>query len=311
MGKGNSYVDEIRSIVKILMYILEMGMLLVSIYTGQNQSEKEEPVFQISEAQQCVWGEWKITEMNYAGAGWQECSDDDVAKNASIQFFPDKIIFNGQAAKVEKYTNEFYAVYDELSVYHWITYLESGFQGTYYVDLYADYADLDKGKCPFKRFGLLSDKKMILPAGRFLYRAEKVGGVGVEEEKPLEPSYFPGVCYGTWEVVRNAEEHESAKNEKLIGTTFITGDKLGSFVSCRVLSVKEEKLQGIIEKMDIKNNTYVVCYTLSENYYWDEMIVQDDMTALLLKGNELYWAKRKSDPEEDGIYGVVSYDKLG
>ena len=159
MGKGNSYVDEIRSIVKILMYILEMGMLLVSIYTGQNQSEKEEPVFQISEAQQCIWGEWKITEMNYAGAGWQECSDDYVMNNASIQLFPNQIIFNGQAAKVTNYTNSFYAIYDELSVYHWITYLESGFQGTYYIELYVNYPDLDQEECPFGCFGLLSEKK--------------------------------------------------------------------------------------------------------------------------------------------------------
>ena len=52
----------------------------------------------------------------------------------------------------------------------------------------------------------------------------------------------------------------------------------------------------------VGDNTYVGCFEFSEEYYWDEMIMKDGMTAILVKGNDLYWAERKSDPVEDGIY---------
>ena len=92
------------------------------------------------------------------------------------------------------------------------------------------------------------------------------------------------------------------KNKKYIGEVFTTSKELNSFNACRVFSVWDEEVYELAELIDTGDNTYVGCFEFSEEYYWDEMIMKDGMTAILVKGNDLYWAERKSDPVEDGIY---------
>ena len=68
--------------------------------------------------------------------------------------------------------------------------------------------------------------------------------------------------------------------------------------------MKNEKISDLAELMDTGNNAYICCYKFSRNYFWDEMIIQDGMTAIVVKDGNLYWAKRKSDPVADGIYNL-------
>lgn len=50
----------------------------------------------------------------------------------------------------------------------------------------------------------------------------------------------------------------------------------------------------ILEK---EGDELIVFFEISEDYDWDFMIVKDGMTAVVMKGENLYWVERKSDPD--------------
>ena len=54
-----------------------------------------------------------------------------------------------------------------------------------------------------------------------------------------------------------------------------------------------------------ESNQYLIIYNLSETYFGEQMICIDDMTAVLVKGDNLFRVKRISDPIEDGIYNEI------
>lgn len=266
--------------------------------TQINVEEEKEEMF--SDIQQCIWGEWKINEMYYGGVGWQECIDKK--KGMHIQFLPDSIICNGQATDINMYYNQLLAIEDEDARYFEVKFRELGFRGDYYLDFEASYVDIEQDVCPFKFFLLVSDTELIILSGKSMYKAEKVKDI--EESEPLGFDGLYNICYGLWEITGNVEQNEGIKSTKYIGEEFLTGRNLDSFVSCRVFSVKNEKISELVELMDTGNNAYICCYKFSGNCFWDEMIIQDEMTAIVVKAGNLYWAKRKSDPAADGIYNL-------
>ena len=148
---------------------------------------------------------------------------------------------------------------------------------------------------------------MIIISGRVLYRAEKTREIEIAGDNPLLHTSSPNsMCYGAWEITGNVMKDENEKNKKYIGEIFTTSKELNSFNACRVFSVWDEEVYELAELIDTGDNTYVGCFEFSEEYYWDEMIMKDGMTAILVKGNDLYWAERKSDPVGDGIYHEFS-----
>ena len=158
----------------------------------------------------------------------------------------------------------------------------------------------------FFSFLFPSDTELIIISGRVLYRAEKTREMEIEGDNPLlHASSHNSMCYGMWKITGIVEKDEEAKSGKHIGEMFITSEERNSFTACRIYSVENEKIHELAELMDIGDNTYIGCFEFSEDYYWDVMIMKDGMTAILVKGNDLYWAERKSDPVEDGIYHEV------
>ena len=282
----------IFKLIACILTVLTCGKEVVNICDTQT--------FDVDEIQQCIWSEWKITEKYYGGAGWKECPDEDDSKNVYIQFFPDKIIYDGRVSEVSSYYNKFLAIKDEDALLYDMRFKDLGFCGDYFFYFEPSYADIKQKTCPFSSFYLLNDKELIILSGRVLYKAEKTGEI--ESSKPLGTSSFNSMCYGLWEITGNVINDENATNKDYIGETLTTSKELNSFTACRVFSVQNEEIYELVELMDIGENTYIGCFEFSEDYCWDEMIMKDGMTAILVKGNNLYWVERKSDPVEDGIY---------
>lgn len=282
----------IFKLIACILTVLTCGKEVVNICDTQT--------FNVDEIQQCIWSEWKITEKYYGGAGWKECPDEDDSKNVYIQFFPDKIIYDGRVSEVSSYYNKFLAIKDEDALLYDMRFKDLGFCGDYFFYFEPSYADIKQKTCPFSSFYLLNDKELIILSGRVLYKAEKTGEI--ESSKPLGTSSFNSMCYGRWEITGNVINDENATSKDYIGETLTTSKELNSFTACRVFSVQNEEIYELVELMDIGENTYIGCFEFSEDYCWDEMIMKDGMTAILVKGNNLYWVERKSDPVEDGIY---------
>ena len=53
----------------------------------------------------------------------------------------------------------------------------------------------------------------------------------------------------------------------------------------------------------LEKETFVGFYEFSDDFYWDKMIVKDEMTAVLVKDGNYLWARRTSKRDQ---YGVVS-----
>ncbi len=280
------------------LYLTEISEISEERYKKNRKAESTIQIFNGAEIQQCIWGEWRINEMYFGGAGWQECEDE--RKGVCIQFLPDKIVYDGQAAGVTTYHNQLLAIEDRNALFHEVKLKDLGFAGDYFLEFEASYTDIRQDVCPFSFFLLLNDTELIILSGRAMYKAEKTGEI--EEYKPLEASDSYSMCYGSWEIIGNVEGKEETKSEQHIEKEFMTSKELNSFAACRVFSVKNEKVYELANLMDVDNNTYVCCYEFSEDYYWDEMIMKDRMTAILIKENKWYWAKRKSDSVENGVY---------
>ena len=55
--------------------------------------------------------------------------------------------------------------------------------------------------------------------------------------------------------------------------------------------------------MGLENEFCVVFYEFSEDFFWDKMILKDEMTVVLVKDNNYFWAKRMSEKDPAGLYG--------
>lgn len=74
----------------------------------------------------------------------------------------------------------------------------------------------------------------------------------------------------------------------------------------RVLGRSNETVDRFVRMIGLgEDNGYLICYNLPKDCFWEQMILIDDMTAILAKGYNLFLARRISDPEEDRIYRTL------
>lgn len=55
--------------------------------------------------------------------------------------------------------------------------------------------------------------------------------------------------------------------------------------------------------MGLEKETFVGYYEFSDDFYWDKMILKDEMTVVLVKDDNYFWAKRMSEKDPAGLYG--------
>ena len=82
-------------------------------------------------------------------------------------------------------------------------------------------------------------------------------------------------------------EYQGEKKQYIYGEWTVTGVRKGD--TCR--------------GNGSENEFCVVFYEFSEDCFWDKMILKDEMTVVLVKDNNYFWAKRMSEKDPAGLYG--------
>lgn len=181
-----------------------------------------------------------------------------------------------------------------------------GFEGDYYLKFYVRYADKGQEVCPFGSFVLVSDKEIVIPFGREMYKAVKTEeDMGSTGDIVLERNTLNSICYGLWEVTGEVNGRRDSNGGSYIGKCIETSEKMGSFICSRALSSADSNISELVRILGKEGDTFIVCYEFSEDYDWDFMIIKDGMTAIVVKGKNLYWIERRSDPDKDGIYNEL------
>ena len=70
-----------------------------------------------------------------------------------------------------------------------------------------------------------------------------------------------------------------------------------------LVDIGEKSIEKLVEAMGLENEFCVVFYEFSEDCFWDKMILKDEMTVVLVKDNNFFWAKRMSEKVPAGLYG--------
>ena len=89
-----------------------------------------------------------------------------------------------------------------------------------------------------------------------------------------------------------------AKASKMLGVPFGIVD-----LSLAPTPAVGDSVAHILEAMGLENEFFVVFYEFSEDCFWDKMILKDEMTVVLVKDNNYFWAKRMSEKDPAGLYG--------
>ena len=256
---------------------------------------------------QCVWGTWVITEV-WAGSS---CLEDDELIGTKVKILPESFSFGDDTSEeIIGYTTEVLAVigrdehFREIGTYH-----ELGMIGDYFLKFGPEWDDYKLNIFRFTDFILLSETEMMIPcarSGRILLEKVQEDHV-VEADTPLLVGvYTHSVCYGEWIITDAIKTDGTLEEELYIGAKLQTSKQMGSFTSCRALGRSVEAVDELADLVGINaNNQYIICYNLSEDYSWEQMICIDDMTAVLVKGSNLFRVKRISDPMEDRIYNEI------
>ena len=252
---------------------------------------------------QCIWGTWVITEVWYG----YSLHNEDERTNTIIKILPQSFSYGEKTStELEGYGESLIAIEDNDKVYYFIdTFQNLGMKGDYYLNFYPRWDEYKKDIFPFSHFVLLSETEMMFPVGGhdrcMLQKIENFDAA--EGDIPLMAGDRDACC-GKWFITEKITKDKMLKNDSCVGQ--IVTVKEEELASCRVFGRSEEKIDELAVLIGIGNeNKYLVCYDFPEDYIWDQMICVDDRTAVLVKGSELFRAKRISDPEEDLIYNEL------
>ena len=328
-GKNGGFESRTTVEMKIMknnILLLTFIYLILSIMT--NGAEHSFVEHSYVKDNQILWGTWKITAKMYGGGmGWQSCQDE--YQGIEFGFTPDSFYYDGETVEVDVYEANVFAVSEEHTFHGW-GFDQLGVNGDYIIDL-----EFKEDICPFF-FTIISDKEMLLTVGRLMYKAEKVENAEYNCETAFIVCPYFDLCYGEWEIVQKVNIFDNFYQNIHIGEVVEIGYEWkgrGNGYDMYIkrtnpkIEIEEEIHQGfsyneesedyyrpfitfdimgwndrqnaLLEKGD---NSFIVCYNLPEDFYWDKILARDDMTVYFIKNNECYMAKRISDPV--GIYTI-------
>ncbi len=236
-----------------------------------------------------IYGEWEVSEKMYGGVGWKPVEEDDVWRDFTVSFMPDRFRFGGETVDVAYYVASTHAV-EEDGVFRWDPVEMIGFERDYFIKFW-----LKSEKYFGLTFILLNRTEIMLYSGRALYKLRKIESY--EDDKEAQDFYFPvyeyQACYGTWKIT---EAHGRAADDDVMkeGDIIRLDDKSNEFLRYQ-----------LIEEDSIQENSYNAVILNDGEAQWDKAVMIDSMTMRFMKGNRTYLAKRISDPVEDKIYEEI------
>ena len=161
---------------------------------------------------------------------------------------------------------------------------------------------------PFTELFLVDENRMVGYSGRVPFLLEKIE----EYEETEENRHFDfvptehGFWCGEWEVMGSLRINEG-DSEQYIGMNFDTSGKDSErkkITGLYPIAVEEESIEKLVEEMELEDETSVIFCDFSDDCFWDQMILKDEMTVVLVKDDNYFWAKRISETEEFGMYGA-------
>lgn len=97
-----------------------------------------------------------------------------------------------------------------------------------------------------------------------------------------------GAGNGWLRKVLKSEQHDA---EEYIGMNFSTMED-NEICDFYLVDIGEKSIEKLVEAMGLENEFFVVFYEFSEDCFWDKMILKDEMTVVLVKDNNYFWAKQ-------------------
>ena len=248
--------------------------------------------------QQYIWGVWQITGIR-EGDTWDET---DELVGAVYEMLPESCSYK---SKTWSYTVEL-GGYEASPIVRWFEYNIGNMLPTP-AGYYLSFGEVKPGeeyarsRSAFSPCILTDEKEMLAFWGRRVYRMEKV----VDYDDIVEGKDFFRADYGLWSgewVVTEVLKSEKHDAEEYIGMNFSTMED-NEICDFYLVDIGEKSIEKLVEAMGLENEFFVVFYEFSEDCFWDKMILKDEMTVVLVKDNNYFWAKRMSEKDPAGLYG--------
>ena len=248
--------------------------------------------------QQYIWGVWQITGIR-EGDTWDET---DELVGAVYEMLPESCSYK---SKTWSYTIEL-GGYEASPIVRWFEYNIGNMLPTP-AGYYLSFGEVKPGeeyarsRSAFSPCILTDEKEMLAFWGRKVYRMEKV----VDYDDIVEGKDFFRADYGLWSgewVVTEVLKSEQHDAEEYIGMNFSTMED-NEICDFYLVDIGEKSIEKLVEAMGLENEFCVVFYEFSEDCFWDKMILKDEMTVVLVKDNNYFWAKRMSEKDPAGLYG--------
>lgn len=260
---------------------------------------------------QCIWGKWVVTEKWVNSIyGW-EANVEDGWIGTSIELYPHNFGFENQSDE-RMYYGHVMAVEDPWKYYYEVgRYWELDISGDYYFvfEFSIEHEPKEMQEVFASSCILVSENEMVVFAPRHVaYKLEKTEcyDVGEDDGSFEVDSLSYDIYRGVWKAVKAVRTDGTLDLTDCMETRLVLRESKYKKITWRVLGRSNETVDRFARLIGVgENNGYLVCYNLYEMCFWDQMILIDDMTAILVKGDNLFWAIRTSDPVEDRIYELL------
>lgn len=245
--------------------------------------------------QQYLWGVWDV-KLGRTGNEYAEYW-------GTFEILPDRVIFRSEIVDVEDYVIEvseyrgspFPTRYCSMDSWHEL-------QESYCLEI--DVTGLNFG--PLTQLFLVNKNQMVGFSGRAQFVLEKIEDYkDVTENKDFTPTEYGFWC-GEWEVTESLKT-DSEDAEQYIGARFDTerkGSDREEATAIYLVETDEASIKKLVEAMELEEEAFVIFCEFSEDCFWDKMIMKDEMTVVLVKDGNYFWAKRISETDSMGVYGA-------
>ncbi|MBD5550604.1 MAG: hypothetical protein HDQ96_05420 [Lachnospiraceae bacterium] len=262
------------------------------------------------EEQQYIWGTWTVTGKWFVGTGWSEDND---RVGGIYELLPDSHFYDDKTSEgSEKLKGYYVTIAGENSILKQFDY---DMPGTYCLAIEPIPEDYSSGiGVPFGNFlFLVAKNELVVVEGRNLFRLEKAEDYEGEVEGNGFIVLSNGIWDGNWEItgVLKADREDA---ERRIGE-YVEMEKrenyervlLRSLSKFYLVDTEEKSIRKLVDAMGLEEEFFVAFYEFTDDYEWDQMIIKDEMTVVLVKDGNYFWAKRVLEDENynlEWIYGI-------
>lgn len=253
--------------------------------------------------EQYIWGIWTVTGMWESGNGW---SEEDNWVGGTYELLPGSWHYKDQTSTCSAKLTGYYVSPRASSYFKHYNYEYDVDYCLEIEDIQGEYL-LSNDDALFSSLFLVDEKEMLATSGRTLFRLNKTEDFDeiAAENSFVNPGY--GIWHGEWEVTKVLKENNENASQYVGESLKLESWDIEQYCSRFYFVEAEEKSIGkLVEMMGLgENQHFVAFYEMSDDFYWDKIIIKDEMTIILVKDGNYFEAKRISEKDEYGEYGNI------